>query len=151
MVRQLMQHALSARFFAFVLITMIGSLLAGGAVAGLAASVMAGDPALMLFIPVATVIGGGLAIPVAILLWYVPSALIFSGSMALLEKHVGPCKAAQWSGFLTALAAAIMTTYVATDFGQDADGVGRLLFVIGLVAIVIAPWAARKAYGVPKS
>ncbi len=147
MIRHLKLHGLSAHFFVFVLITMIASFLIGGVIAGFAGYLVAGDPALMLFVPFASVIGGGFLIPVALLAWYVPSALIFAGGMALLEKPAGTRQAAQCSGFITALAAVIVTTYVATDFGHDVDGVGRLMFFIGPVAVVIAPWAVRTAYG----
>lgn len=148
MIRELKQHALSAHFVAFVLITMIGSLLIGGVAAGLASYVTAGDPALMLFIPFASVIGGGFVIPAAILLWYAPSALIFSCSMALLEKQIGTKRAAQWSGCVTALVAAVITTYVTTDFGRDVDGVGALMFFVGPISVALAPWAVRTAYNI---
>ncbi|MFT4151658.1 MAG: hypothetical protein QM656_15770 [Paracoccaceae bacterium] len=146
MMRELKQHGLSAYFFAFVLITMVVSLLIGGMAAGLAGYLMAGDPALMLFVPFASVIGGGFVIPIAILLWYAPSALIFSCSMAFLEKQIGTKRAIQCSGSITALVAAVITTYVATDFGRDVDGVGALMFLVGPVSVVIAPWTVRMAY-----
>lgn len=146
MMQELKQHGLSAHFVTFVLITMIGSLLMGGVVAGVAGYLTAGDPALLLFVPFASVIGGGFAIPVALLLWYVPSVVIFSCSMALLEKQVGTKRAAQWSGSVTTLAAAVLTTYVATDFGRDFDGAGAVMFFVGPVSVAIAPWAVRTAY-----
>lgn len=135
MMRRLKPYGLGARFFAFVLITMIGSLLIGGVAAGFASYLMTGEPALMLFVPLASVVGGGFAIPVALVLWLVPSGLIFSASMGLLEEQVGTKKAARWSGSITALAAAIVTTYVAADFGRDFDGAGLLMLFVGPTAV----------------
>lgn len=146
MIQQLKLHGLSAPFLVFVLITMTSSILIGGVGSGLASYVKTGEPAMMLFVPFISMVGGGFAIPVALLLWFAPSAVIFSASMALLEEQIGTKRAVQWSGSITALAATVVTTWVATSFGRDFDGAGLLMLFVGPVALGIAPWAASKAY-----
>jgi len=146
MMRRSKPYELSVCFFAFVLITMICSLLIGSVAAGLVGYLMTGEPASMLLVPLASVIGGRFAMPVALLLWFVPSALIFRAVMGLLENQLGTKNAARWPGFMTALAAAIGTMFVATDFGQDFDGAGLLMLFVGPIAVAIAPWAADKAF-----
>ncbi len=144
MIRQLKRYGFNSRFLLFVLVTMVGSLLAGSLVAGLASSLVNGDLGYVLLVPFVSVVGAGFAFPIAFLLWILPSALIFSACMAFLEQTIGMAKAAQCSGAITALVAASVATYVATSFGRDFDGVGSLMFFVGPVAVVIAPWVARK-------
>lgn len=147
MYQQLKEHALSARFLAFVLATMIGSMIVGSFAAGGVAFVKSGDPSDLLVLPFISAIGAGFAVPLAFFLWIVPSALIFSACMSLFVGSTNITKAAQWSGAITAFAAAAAATYVATNFGRDVDGAGSLLFFVGPSAVAIAPWIARKVYG----
>jgi hypothetical protein len=146
MLRQLKEHGMSARFLVFVLATMVGSLIVGSLAAGVASSVRNGDPGYMLLVPFISVVGAGFAVPLAFIMWIVPSALIFSACLSLFEQSIGIVRAAQWSGVITAFVAALAATYVATDFGHDFDGAGSLMFFVGPTAVAIAPWIARKAY-----
>lgn len=146
MIGRLKEHALSTRFFLFVLATMVGSLIVGSLAAGVASSVWNGDPGYIFLVPFISVVGAGFAVPLALILWIVPSALIFSACMSLFERPIGIVKAAQWSSAITAFVAALAATYVATSFGRDFDGVGSLMFFVGPTAVVIAPWIARKVY-----
>lgn len=140
------QHGSDPRFYLFVFGTMVGSVILGSLAVGLTQSVMSGDLAFVVFVPVISAIGAGLAIPLAFALWIVPSALIFSVCMMRFEPTFGTLKAVKWSGTITALVAALATTYVATDFGRDFDGVGSVMFYFGPAAVGLAPWVARKAY-----
>lgn len=144
MIRQMKQHGLSARFFAFVLITMASSTFIGGVLAGLGGYLRTGDAEMILAGLFIFMVGGGFVIPVALLLWIAPSALIFSASMALLEERLGTKKAAQWSGSITALVAAVVTTYVASNFGRSFDP--SVMFFVGPAAVCIAPLGVRIAY-----
>ena len=146
MMRQFWKHGSDSRFFLFVFGTMIGSVIVGSLAAGLAQSVMTGDLAFVVFVPVISAIGAGLAIPLAFALWIVPSALIFSACMMRFEPTVGTLKAVQWSGTITAMLAAMIATYVATNFALDFDGAGSMMFFFGPVAVGLAPLVARKAY-----
>ena len=146
MMRQFWKHGSDSRFFLFVFGTMIGSVIVGSLVSGLAISVRTGDPWNMLRVPLISAVGAGFVVPLAFFLWIVPSALIFSGCMALFDHPIGCVRAVKWSAAITATVAALVATYVMTDFGRDFDGVGSLMFFVGPVAVALAPWVAGKAY-----
>lgn len=148
MMRWLRRYGLNARFLVFVLVTMIGSVMVGSLAAGLVCSVRTGDLGFMLFVPFISALGAGFAVPLAFFLWIAPSALVFSACMALFEQPIGIVRAVQWAGTITALVAALVATYVVTDFGRDFDGAGGLMFFVAPVAVAIAPWVASKAYSV---
>lgn len=143
---RLRQHGLDMRFLLFVSATMVGSLLVGSVARGLTASFSTGDPGMLFVVPFLAMVGAGFVIPLAFIAWIVPSALIFSVCMIFLAEPLGAIKAAQWSGTVTALVAALATTYVATDFGRNFDGFGSLMLFVGPAAVVIAPWVAFMAY-----
>lgn len=65
MIRQMKQHGLSARFFAFVLITMASSTFIGGVLAGLGGYLRTGDAEMILAGLFIFMVGGGFVIPVA--------------------------------------------------------------------------------------
>lgn len=146
MIQWLRRYGVDERFILFVVGTMVTGIIVGGLIAGLVSFVTTGDPALLFFVPFITAVGSAFLIPLALLVWILPSAFVFSISMAILKPRLGFQRATRWSALITAFAAACAATYVATNFGRDYDGAGALLFIIGPVSVGIAPWIAGKAY-----
>ena len=137
---------LDARFIVFVLVTMLGSSVIGGIAVGVSAYILTGSSELLLVAPFLAVIAGGFLVPIAFVVWLVPSALTFAVTFSLFRRLLLPKCAAQWAGITTVTVAAIALTSVVTAFGQDWDGLGAAMLFIGPAAILISPFVAGYIY-----
>ncbi len=141
------RNGVDARFLGFVLVTMAGSVVFGGCVAGLVAGLMRGEVASFLAVAFFAMIGAGFAIPFALVAWYLPSAVVFALVMQELVPRFGEIWATRCAGVVTAMVAALAATAVMTGGGRDFDGIGGLMLFVGPAAVLFAPLAVRWFYG----
>ena len=141
------RNGVDARFLGFVLVTMVGSVVLGGCVAGLVDGLASREAASLLAVPFLAMIGAGVVIPIAFMAGFVPSAVIFALVMQALVPRVGERWATRCAGVVTATVAALAATAVMTGGGRDLDGIGGLMLFVGPAAVLFAPLAVRWFYG----
>lgn len=137
------RHGLDDRFMLLVVGIMAAGIFFTAIVAGLAAAIMNGNPGFLFGTAVLVIIGGGIMIPVALLIGLLPSAVIFIVTLNLALRRHNFNMAVQWAATVMTVIPAMLATGI---LAQDADGAGALMLIIGPASVVSAPWITRKIY-----
>ena len=95
MFKWLKRHGLDGRFVMFVLTTMLLSSAIGGVIAGFAAFLLTGKDSALLLWPFLFLLGGGYFIPIAFVIWLLPSALTFAVTLSICRRRYAEKPAAQ--------------------------------------------------------
>lgn len=126
----------------FMVLTMIGATLGGGALLGIAEAIAQSDISLLVEVPAMVLFGGLFLIPVWALLWAIPSLLVFRCTRAATASSFSPGTSIRLAGAVTATVAALV--FIAANFGARDTHAASL--VIGLVAVAIAPAIAARTH-----
>ena len=146
LVRWFRQRGVDGRFLLFVIATMVGSVICGGLAAGAVAFAVTGEAMSLVFVPFVAMIGAGFIVPVAFLIWFLPSALIFALVRRGLEGWVSAARAIQVAAVLVTAIASGLVTLALSEGGRDIDGAGGLMLFITPAALVLAPLIARRVF-----